>query len=643
MWSLLETCIRDLDEPIRRGDIVRWFREHHPEVNERTLGVHIQGAVENAPNRATSQFSRRAPLLRRTDHGLYAKATGDLVPELSPDSAEPPSPSPSPSGRIAADLVLIGCVKTKQARADRAADLFVSPLFAGRRAYAEGSGLPWYVLSAKYGLLAPDDVIGPYDVYLPDQPAGYRRAWGQFVGMQLASLLGDLRGLMIEVHAGAVYLDPLRSPLEELGARLSAPLGHLRLGEQLAWYGITPPPDEHLEAADDRLPRTEVAALTAELTEQRRSRTPTEFLASDRQALDKPGLYTWWVDGPGARDLTAGLGERVAAGLIYAGQAGARRWPSGRRSTSTLWTRISGMHLGGRARFSTFRRSLAAALGGALNLTDDDDPQLDTWIEQHLRVITVPVADVDELGQLEATVLAVLDPPLNLDGRPATPLRERLRERRASRPLHDDKTDDGPSPGPEPTNGGRESAGRMVSGTYREGDGASVDFDAARAAWADAGREVLISVARRYHAVITYAELAEEVQRSSGIRTRMLMMHWIGGVLGRVADECQSRHEPLLSALCVHQDGTVGDGYGGAVETNRGYRPDDLDEHAAEERLACHLHFGAALPPDGGRPALTPQLAARRERQIRQQAPAPALCPTCHTQLPLSGQCDTCT
>jgi hypothetical protein len=36
------------------------------------------------------------------------------------------------------------------------------------------SGLPWYILSAKFGLLAPNDVIGPYDVYLADQSPGYK-------------------------------------------------------------------------------------------------------------------------------------------------------------------------------------------------------------------------------------------------------------------------------------------------------------------------------------------------------------------------------------------------------------------------------------------------------------------------------------
>jgi hypothetical protein len=117
----------------------------------------------------------------------------------------------------------------------------VSALFAGRRGYAERTRLPWYLLSSKYGLLSPEDMIGPYDVSLADESRDYRRAWGQFVAAQLARLRGALQGQTIEIHAGAAFVDPLRAPLGNRGVRLFVPLGHLRHGEQLSWYGTAPP------------------------------------------------------------------------------------------------------------------------------------------------------------------------------------------------------------------------------------------------------------------------------------------------------------------------------------------------------------------------------------------------------------------
>jgi hypothetical protein len=135
-------------------------------------------------------------------------------PRVPPAQATVPTgpEEPALSAALAADVVLIGCVRTKHAAACPAAELFASPLFEGRRRYADGRGRPWYILSAKFGLLAPGDVIGPYDVYLADQSPAYRRAWGEFVTAQLKQKRPDLQGRTVEVHAGAAYADPLRGP-----------------------------------------------------------------------------------------------------------------------------------------------------------------------------------------------------------------------------------------------------------------------------------------------------------------------------------------------------------------------------------------------------------------------------------------------
>ncbi len=184
-------------------------------------------------------------------------------------------------------------------------------------------------------------------------------------------------------------------------------------------------------------------------------------------------------------------------------------------------------------------------------------------------------------------------------------------------------------------------------GTYRVSDGAAVDFADALNAWTTAARPALIRTTQKYRATISYKELAEEVQGRSGIRTLMLPWHWIGRVLGAVSRECHRRDEPLLSALCVHADGTVGEGYGKAIVENFGApAPEDLDMHAAVERFKCYQHFGAQMPADGGSPALTKQVAAKRNR-VRAQKVNPVtasrpICPTCYLMLPLSGQCDNC-
>src|SRR5215203_780269 len=118
--------------------------------------------------------------------------------------------------------------------------------------------------------------------------------------------------------------------------------------------------------------------------------------------------------------------------------------------------------------------------------------------------------------------------------------------------------------------------------TYRESDGEAVEMADAKAEWIPFAREALIRVAREYNGLISYGELAEEVQARSSIRTRQLKHYWVGSVLGVVSQDCHSRGEPLLPSLCVQQDGSMGAGYAAAlVDTYGGPAPDDHDKAAA--------------------------------------------------------------
>jgi hypothetical protein len=177
-----------------------------------------------------------------------------------------------------------------------------------------------------------------------------------------------------------------------------------------------------------------------------------------------------------------------------------------------------------------------------------------------------------------------------------------------------------------------------------EASGDPVEMQDAKVAWNPIARESLLRTAGTYNAYITYSDLAEELQSKSGIRTKQLIHYWIGKVLGMVACDCYQLNEPLLSSLCVQQNGSVGAGYGLVLDaTYGGARPADLDLAAADERLKCYAYFGAQLPADGGRPTLTPRLAVKRNRlatvvraTLKDER---EICPRCHVLLPSSGYC----
>jgi len=322
------------------------------------------------------------------------------------------------------DLILVACVKQKLDHPAAARDLYTSDLFCKEREYAERSGVPWFVLSAKHGLVDPARELEPYDLHLAKTPAAYRDSWGALVVQHLEEVASPLKGKAIELHAGA-YADAIHDRLVEKGAQVSEPLHGLQLGPRLAWYRRTRAGAEPASEAN-RTDHTDAQHFIDGLTASGRAQSPAEFLERNGAGLRSPGLYSWWVDEDGAVDLAHGLGLDVRPGLIYAGLAGATRSRSGLQSKNTLWGRIRGMHLGGRQEFSTFRLSLGSILASARDATDIDEDKLTAWMHQHLRVLAIPFEDADTLGELESDVLRALDPPLNLDKVVKNPLRARL-------------------------------------------------------------------------------------------------------------------------------------------------------------------------------------------------------------------------
>jgi hypothetical protein len=135
------------------------------------------------------------------------------------------------------DVVILGCVSSKAPGPARAKDIYLSPLWRKRRAFAEASGRPWVIFSAKHGILDPDEVIEWYDVALAKLPTIERQRKGRAAVTQLEHRFGTLRGMILEIHAGGAYAGALAVPLAERGAMLVNPLEGLSIGYQLQWYG----------------------------------------------------------------------------------------------------------------------------------------------------------------------------------------------------------------------------------------------------------------------------------------------------------------------------------------------------------------------------------------------------------------------
>jgi cytoplasmic iron level regulating protein YaaA (DUF328/UPF0246 family) len=130
-------------------------------------------------------------------------------------------------------IALVSCVKSKQSSPAPAGELYISPLFKGLRAYAKANADEWYILSARYGLLAPQQVVEPYEMTLNNMPKVERQAWGARVRQQLREVLPSHTTMVL--LAGARYREEIEPFLREQGHLVEIPLLGLPMGRQQSW------------------------------------------------------------------------------------------------------------------------------------------------------------------------------------------------------------------------------------------------------------------------------------------------------------------------------------------------------------------------------------------------------------------------
>ena len=98
----------------------------------------------------------------------------------------------------------------------------------------DSTGQPWFVLSAKHGLVHPDEVISPYDLTLNTMLVVDRRTWARRVLTELEPYLYGVESVVF--LAGQRYREFLEASLRSRGLSVSVPMEGLRIGEQLGWF-----------------------------------------------------------------------------------------------------------------------------------------------------------------------------------------------------------------------------------------------------------------------------------------------------------------------------------------------------------------------------------------------------------------------
>ena len=224
---------------------------------------------------------------------------------------------------------LVGCVKSKRSGRAPAKDLYTSPLFVGRRRYVERTCDQWFILSAKHLLLDPEQVIAFYDETLDNARTAERRAWSRAVLSQVDCRVGNMAGVVFEVHAGAPYRDyGLLAGLQQRGAAVDVPTLGLPLGRQLQFYQRVGP----LQSSSRRAERSSSRSTRA----QQRARNV-------RQARTPGGRYQPLCDYlSGVTAASVGLSFRQVEDILgHPLPASARRhrawWSNGGHAHANAW------------------------------------------------------------------------------------------------------------------------------------------------------------------------------------------------------------------------------------------------------------------------------------------------------------------
>lgn len=131
-------------------------------------------------------------------------------------------------------LYLVACVGNKLPQQAPAKDLYVSDWFRKARAYVEKMGHPWFILSAKHGLIHPEEEIMPYDCTLNKMNVTERKKWAEKVLRQLEPHLAEFSSIVF--LAGVKYRDNLERILKtERGIEVCVPMRGMGIGKQLSW------------------------------------------------------------------------------------------------------------------------------------------------------------------------------------------------------------------------------------------------------------------------------------------------------------------------------------------------------------------------------------------------------------------------
>jgi hypothetical protein len=120
-------------------------------------------------------------------------------------------------------MILIQCVSSKKDKPLPARKLYDSTYFDALKRYAQATGESWTIVSAKHGLVEPNETLEPYDEF----------GLSGTQAVEIATKLSKKDVERVELIAGEKYSKPLLPALEGVGIDVSEKCRGLPIGKRV--------------------------------------------------------------------------------------------------------------------------------------------------------------------------------------------------------------------------------------------------------------------------------------------------------------------------------------------------------------------------------------------------------------------------
>lgn len=131
-------------------------------------------------------------------------------------------------------VAVINCGSDKVHKQCKAKDLYTGSLFLASRFFCESNYKQYCILSAKYHVLLPDDVVDYYDLYLGSLSKKDKDVWNKITATQLLEKFPV--GTEFDFYTSKMYLEGVLPILKQNDVSYTTNLNNLGLGYKIQWF-----------------------------------------------------------------------------------------------------------------------------------------------------------------------------------------------------------------------------------------------------------------------------------------------------------------------------------------------------------------------------------------------------------------------